>query len=113
MNAKIGHRNNRIRQVIEQMDLTNLSENCDQAAIEQLCSQAITPVGSVAAFCVWPEFVVHARQYLADDGAINIATAGNCSGGADATDACLRQIEKAVADSATEIDYVIPVGRNT
>ena len=48
---------NRIQPIIRLLDLTNLNDDCDQAAIETLCAQVITPVGNVAAVCVWPDFL--------------------------------------------------------
>ncbi|MFT4727249.1 MAG: deoxyribose-phosphate aldolase [Granulosicoccus sp.] len=108
MSAKANHRNKRIKQIIELIDLTNLDENCDQAAIEKLCAQSITPMGSVAAVCIWPEFIKDAKQHLGAASAINIATVINFPGGSESQHSCTAQIEKALGDGATEIDYVMP-----
>jgi len=108
MNAKNGDRNKRIKQIIELIDLTNLSDNCDHAATELLCNQAITPAGSVAAVCVWPEFVPAAKQCLGDASNIDIATVINFPDGSESAKVCVSQIEKALAQGATEIDYVLP-----
>jgi len=105
MNAKTSHR---IKQIIELIDLTNLADNCDQAAIEQLCAQATTPVGSVAAVCVWPEFVVDARRHLGAVNDVSIATVVNFPSGSESTQHCSNLIEKAIAEGASEIDYVMP-----
>jgi deoxyribose-phosphate aldolase len=108
MSAKANHRNKRIKQIIGLIDLTNLDKNCDQAAIEQLCAHSITPVGSVAAVCIWPEFIKDAKQHLGAASAINIATVINFPGGSESQHLCAAKIEKAIRDGATEIDYVMP-----
>ncbi|HUH48298.1 MAG TPA: deoxyribose-phosphate aldolase, partial [Mycoplana sp.] len=46
------------------LDLTDLTDNCDAAAIERLCRQAQTPFGHAAAICIWPRFVQQARGLL-------------------------------------------------
>ena len=47
------------------LDLTNLDDGCDEAAITDLCRRARTPHGPVAAVCIWPDFVEQARAELA------------------------------------------------
>jgi deoxyribose-phosphate aldolase len=108
MSAIAIHRNKRIKQIIELIDLTNLAEDCDEAAIEQLCAQSITPMGSVAAVCIWPKFIKDAKRHLGSASAINIATVINFPGGSESQHACTAQIEQAIGDGATEIDYVMP-----
>ena len=49
------------------LDLTDLSDSCDTAAIEKLCQQANTPFGTTAAICIWPRFVSQARTLLGPD----------------------------------------------
>ena len=46
-----------VLQSLERLDLTNLDEDCDEAAIDALCARAHTPHGPVDAVCVWPAFV--------------------------------------------------------
>ena len=57
--------NTRIAQIVGLIDLTNLAEDCDHSAIDQLCSMAVTPIGPVAAICIWPKFVKQVHQHLA------------------------------------------------
>lgn len=52
------------RQALTLMDLTSLNDDDTDAAIEALCQRAQTPVGSPAAVCVYPAFVVTARRAL-------------------------------------------------
>ena len=63
------------------LDLTDLNDECDEAAIDALCDRAVTPHGSVAAICIWPRFVAHARKRLAAD--VKIATVVNFPTGED------------------------------
>lgn len=98
----------RIRQIISLIDLTNLNDPCDGAAIDMLCRQASTPVGSVAALCVWPAFVPDARKFLGPNSPIKIATVVNFPTGAEPVNTTCSAIEKALDDGAHEIDYVLP-----
>ncbi len=98
----------RIHQIISLLDLTNLNDDCDQSAIEALCAQATTPVGDVAAVCVWPKFVSDARTCLGKSSTVQIATVVNFPLGNDAPQVVHTAIDKALSDGATEIDYVQP-----
>ena len=98
----------RIRQIISLIDLTNLNDNCDRAAIETLCQQAHTPVGNVAALCVWPAFVRDAKLLLGQNSPIKIATVVNFPTGAEPLKTTCASIDKALEDGADEIDYVQP-----
>jgi len=98
----------RVRQIISLLDLTNLNDDCDQASIDSLCSLASTPVAQVAAICVWPEFVSHARQCLGMNSDIEIATVVNFPAGNENASQVCAMIEKSLANGATEIDYVMP-----
>lgn len=98
----------RIHQIISLIDLTNLNNDCDQAAIDSLCTQSSTPVGPVAAICIWPEFVSTARELLGTHSPVQIATVVNFPSGDDALPVICSTIETALKDGATEIDYVLP-----
>jgi len=98
----------RIRQIISLIDLTNLNDNCDDAAIETLCSAARTPAGYVAAVCVWPAFVSNAKQLLGQHSPVKIATVVNFPGGNEPPKSTCTSINKALDDGADEIDYVLP-----
>ena len=94
------------RRCIACLDLTNLNDDCDEAAIDALCDRAITPHGSAAAICIWPRFVAHARKRLAPD--VKIATVVNFPSGTEPAEEVIAMTEKAVLDGADEIDMVIP-----
>jgi deoxyribose-phosphate aldolase len=90
------------------LDLTNLRDDCDNAAIENLCLRAQTPYGNTAAICIWPRFVAHARQILGTDHPVRIATVVNFPSGDSPVPDVLGETHKAVQDGADEIDLVIP-----
>lgn len=90
------------------LDLTNLRDDCDNAAIEKLCLRAQTPYGHTAAICIWPRFVSHARSILGPDHAVRIATVVNFPAGDLPVATVIDETKKAVEDGADEIDMVIP-----
>ncbi len=89
------------------LDLTNLDDACDEAAITDLCRRARTPHGPVAAVCIWPDFVEQARAELANTG-IRVATVVNFPGGEDDLEDTRAETRTALADGADEIDFVVP-----
>ena len=96
-----------IRKIVSLIDLTNLNDHCDQAAIEVLCTQTETPAGRVAAVCVWPSFVAAARLCLGKHSPVEIATVVNFPGGDEDLQTTCAAIDNALHDGATEIDYVL------
>lgn len=89
------------------LDLTDLSENCTEAAIQKLCGQAITQQGAVAAVCVYPQFVSQAWQLLMNT-PIKIATVVNFPHANDSREKIQAAIKQAILDGASEIDAVMP-----
>jgi deoxyribose-phosphate aldolase len=89
------------------LDLTNLDEACDAAAITELCRRARTPHGPVAAVCIWPRFVAQARDELAGTG-IRVATVVNFPGGDNAQEDTRAETREALGEGADEIDLVVP-----
>lgn len=92
---------------ISLLDLTNLNDDCDEAAIDDLCARARTPHGPVAAVCIWPAFVAQAKECLAGTG-IRVATVVNFPTGMEPHGEVIEATQKAVADGADDIDMVIP-----
>ncbi len=88
------------------LDLTDLSDDCDEEAIATLCRRAVTPHGSVAAICIWPRFVTLAKAQLAPD--VKVATVVNFPSGNEPAEQVMEMTERAVLDGADEIDMVIP-----
>ena len=93
--------------VLSLLDLTNLADDCDGAAIAKLCAKAVTPHGSVAAVCVWPRFVVEAKRHLVATG-VKVATVANFPQGGGDANAAAAEAARSYADGADEVDVVIP-----
>jgi deoxyribose-phosphate aldolase len=49
---------------LRSLDLTDLTDNCTDQAIDALCRKALDERGPVAAVCVWPQFVKRAQANL-------------------------------------------------
>ena len=96
------------KKALSLLDLTDLTDDCDAAAIEKLCAQAQTPFGTTAAICIWPRFVAQARGILGKNHAVKIATVVNFPSGDLAVADVIAETREAIADGADEIDLVIP-----
>ena len=94
-------------QALACLDLTNLDDDCDEAAVADLCARARTPHGPVAAVCVWPDFVVQSRAAL-DGSGIGVASVVNFPAGDDDLDSVREEVRAVVFDGADEIDLVVP-----
>lgn len=89
------------------LDLTNLEDSCTDADIVTLCERAQTPVGPVAAVCVWPRFVPLAKRQLAGT-SINVATVANFPAGGDDVIIAASEVAACIAYGADEVDIVLP-----
>lgn len=94
------------RRAIACLDLTNLDDECDEAAVEALAARAKTPHGTVAALCVWPRFVRTAREAAPAD--VRIATVVAFPSGEARDEEVIAEADRALLDGADEIDVVIP-----
>ena len=92
------------------LDLTNLNDDCDEAAIDALCAAATPPHGNVAAVCVWPRFVSRAKARLEGSG-VRVATVANFPTGEGGADLVATETTASFADGADEVDVVIPWNR--
>lgn len=92
------------------LDLTCLDEEAKPDRIDALCRAARTRFGDVAAVCVYPEYVVSARQTLDAFGAptIRVATVANFPDGSGDPARAVRETQRAVAAGADEVDVVFP-----
>lgn len=95
------------RRALSMLDLTNLNDDCDEAAIAALAARACTDHGHVAALCVWPAFVDQAHGLVGHRG-VKIATVVNFPRGEDPASEVIDLTKTAVGDGADEIDMVIP-----
>lgn len=95
------------RQALRLLDFTNLDEDCDEQAIDDLARRAVTPHGMVAALCVYPKWVARALARRPSP-AIRVATVANFPAGSTDVAAALRTTEEALAAGADEVDVVLP-----
>ena len=95
------------KHLIPCIDLTLLSESSTSADIMVLCDQAQTTHGSVAAVCVFPQWIDVAKAALQDTG-IDVATVINFPRPTLSIDECQKAIESVVAGGVEEIDVVMP-----
>ena len=89
------------------VDLTDLTDTCSHASIDELCARAQTPHGNVGAICIWPRFVSHARKIFRGTD-IPIATVVNFPAGDASIDMTIAETRAAIGDGADEIDLVHP-----
>jgi deoxyribose-phosphate aldolase len=99
-----------LRRLIACLDLTRLEDDDPPERIAALCAAAATPFGAPAAVCVYPEHIVTARRELARHGldAVRIASVANFPDGSDDAGRAAREIRRALAVGADEIDLVMP-----
>ncbi|MEL6965754.1 MAG: deoxyribose-phosphate aldolase [Pseudomonadota bacterium] len=95
------------KRALPMVDLTDLTDSSDEAAIDRLCARAQTGHGPVGAICIWPRLVSHAASLLQGTG-IPIATVVNFPGGEDDETAVCAMSERALKEGAAEIDLVMP-----
>src|SRR6185312_15022148 len=93
--------------IIPLLDLTSLNETDTETTIKQLSLRAKTPKGSVAAVCVYSQFIKTVAKILPDNN-IKIATVANFPEGSVDLDDTLITIDEAMSDGANEIDVVVP-----
>lgn len=98
------------QRVINLVDLTSLNGTDTESSIAAFCAKANTPLGHVAAVCIYPQFV---RQMAAEFAATSIKTVTvvNFPDGDDSLETVLIQIGRAIQDGAQEIDVVFPYTR--
>jgi len=89
------------------LDLTSLGDDDSPASVGAMMKRAVTPVGPVAAVCIWPSFVVQAKSALAGT-AVRIATVSNFPHGRPDIAGAVATTKQAVADGADEVDVVWP-----
>ncbi|WP_404399769.1 deoxyribose-phosphate aldolase [Idiomarina seosinensis] len=96
-------------QILSLVDLTTLNNNDSGADISQLCEKASIGKNTVAALCVFPEWVFKTQQELAKrDLQIPVATVTNFPEGHADVARAVAETERALAVGADEIDVVLP-----
>ncbi|MCU0820139.1 MAG: deoxyribose-phosphate aldolase [Beijerinckiaceae bacterium] len=97
------------RRAIALLDLTELGDHASEADVAKLCAKAKGDenIPPVAAVCVWPRHVAHAKAALAGTG-IRIATVVNFPSGEETLPDVLALMQAALEAGADEIDLVMP-----
>lgn len=95
------------KRVLSLIDLTSLNENDTEDTIKKLCQQASTKAGTVAAVCIYNRFVPLAKSLLQKTD-VKVATVCNFPGGNMPLDFVIKEIARAIAAGADEIDVVMP-----
>jgi deoxyribose-phosphate aldolase len=88
------------------LDLTSLNDLDTEADIAKLCQRAQSPLGPVAAVCVWPRLAAFARAQLPAH--IAVAAVANFPHGNLDVDAAVRDTQQIVQAGAQEVDVVLP-----
>jgi deoxyribose-phosphate aldolase len=95
------------REMVALVDLTSLTREETDAEIAALCAQAQTPVGPVAAVCVYGQYVTRAVAEL-DGSGIPVAAVANFPEGDLDAGRAVRETTAAVEAGAREVDVVLP-----
>jgi deoxyribose-phosphate aldolase len=104
-----------LKRAVSMVDLTTLEGKDTPGKIASLCRKAIQPhddpeIPPVAAVCVYPSMVRHARKHVAGT-AVKVASVATAfPSGQSPLKARLAEVRGAVADGANEIDMVINRG---
>ena len=105
-----------LKMAVSMVDLTTLEGKDTRGKVESLCRKALQPsddssVPPVAAVCVYPAMVRHARRALGQDTAVRIASVATAfPSGQAPLRTRLAEVKAAVGDGADEIDMVINRG---
>jgi len=98
------------RQMIGLLDLALLNANDNDERVIALCERALTPVGAVAAMCVYPRFVQLARRTLKGlrVGDVRVAAVVNFPYGGSNIQSVVSETRVALLSGADEIDLMYP-----
>ena len=106
-----------LKMVLSMIDLTTLEGMDTQGKVKQLCYKArhlhdsVTGLPTVAAVCVYPNFVKVAKSEIAGSGIKVASVATAFPSGNTSTEIKLDDVKMAVDNGADEIDMVISRGR--
>jgi deoxyribose-phosphate aldolase len=106
---------NGLKLAVSMLDMTSLEGKDTPGKIASLCQKALHPhedpeVPPVAAVCVYPSMVRHAKQHLADTPVKVASVATAFPSGQMPLKTRLAEVSSAVSDGADEIDMVINRG---
>lgn len=105
-----------LKKAVSMVDLTTLEGKDTPGKVASLCQKALHPhefdsdIPTVAAVCVYPSMVRHAKKHVADT-AVKVASVATAfPSGQAPLKTRLAEVRAAVADGADEIDMVINRG---
>jgi deoxyribose-phosphate aldolase len=104
-----------LHKAVSMVDLTTLEGKDTPGKVASLCQKAIQPhedreIPAVAAVCVYPAMVRHAKQHVGGSGIKVASVATAFPSGQSPLKTRLAEVRAAVADGADEIDMVINRG---
>lgn len=105
-----------LKTAVSMVDLTTLEGKDTPGKVESLCRKALRPdddpdIPPVAAVCVYPSMVKHARRALGPRSPVRIASVATAfPSGQAPLRTRLAEVKAAVADGADEVDMVINRG---
>ena len=104
-----------LKLAVSMVDLTTLEGKDTPGKVASLCQKAVRPhddadIPPVAAVCVYPSMVKHARRHLGDTTVRIASVATAFPSGQAPLKTRLAEVKQAVADGADEIDMVINRG---
>jgi deoxyribose-phosphate aldolase len=104
-----------LKTAVSMVDLTTLEGKDTPGKIASLCQKARAPspdpeIPSVAAVCIYPFLVKHARKLLADTSIKVASVATSFPSGQSPLKLRLQEVRQAVSDGADEVDMVINRG---
>jgi deoxyribose-phosphate aldolase len=104
-----------LKKAVSMLDLTTLEGKDTPGKVASLCQKALQPhedrdVPSVAAVCVYPSMVRHAKKHVADSNVKVASVATAFPSGQAPLKTRLAEVRAAVGDGADEIDMVINRG---
>jgi deoxyribose-phosphate aldolase len=112
---KKGSKVHGLKMAVSMVDLTTLEGKDSPGKVASLCRKAQCPdpeldTPQVAAVCVYPAMVKHARKYLGDSPVRIASVAAGFPSGQYPLRTRLQEVKQAVRDGADEIDMVIHRG---
>jgi deoxyribose-phosphate aldolase len=93
-------------EIVHCIDLTSLSGQETEADIIKLCQQAKTPLGPVAAICIYPQYLKLAKTH--QPSGVKLATVINFPSGHASKEEVLNEVKSVITAGAEELDLVIP-----
>jgi deoxyribose-phosphate aldolase len=92
--------------LISLLDLTTLNDNNTNETVTKLCQKASSKYGNTASVCIYPQFILHAKNVLPKD--FKIATVINFPQGVANNTIMEKEIINAINLGADELDVVFP-----